>query len=461
MDLEFIKVIDEKADVITDVSDYVWENPETAFTEFKSAAKIISTLKSEGFTVESGLTGIETAFKGTFGSGRPVIGVLGEFDALSGLGQEAGETSHKPNGQPCGHGCGHNLLGAGSLGAAIGIKKYLETTGHEGTVIYFGCPGEEGGSGKAFMARDHVFDGVDAALTWHPSDVTEVRHRCSLANCQVLYKFDGVAAHAGAKPHLGRSALDAAELMNVGSNFLREHIIQEARLHYAITNSGGYSPNVVQAHAEVLYLIRAPRYSQVEEIYKRVNDIAEGAALMTGTKTSHEFIKGCSNTVVLPTTRDLMYKWMSAFEIPQPTEEDLKFAHELTEKALQEVPHDDKDPIHWQLRDPSPVIKAEFGSTDVGDVSWLCPTVEIAGACEVFGAPGHSWQWTTAGKTPYAKRMMLYISKCMAAAGAELIENPELLAKAKAEHAEAIQPTGYICPIPEGVKPRAMTSFLK
>ena len=284
MDLSFLDVIDREADVINGVSDYVWDNPETAFTEFKSAAKIMEALKQEDFAVESGLAGIETAFKGTFGHGKPVIGVLGEFDALSGLGQESGALTCTPNGQPCGHGCGHNLLGAGALGAAIGIKSYLETTGHEGTVIYFGCPGEEGGSGKAFMAREHVFDGVDAALTWHPSDKTEVRYRMTLANCQVLYRFDGLAAHAGAKPHLGRSALDAVELMNVGANYLREHIIQEARLHYAITNAGGYSPNVVQAHAEVLYLIRAPRFDQAKEIYERVNDIAKGAALMTGTK---------------------------------------------------------------------------------------------------------------------------------------------------------------------------------
>ena len=287
MDLSYLNIIDQKKDVIDGVADYLWENPETAFTEFKSAAKLCQVLRAEGFQVEENLAGIATAFSGTFGSGKPVIGILGEFDALSGLGQVEGLAEPMPNGQDCGHGCGHNLLGAGSLGAAIAIKHYLETTGREGTVIYYGCPGEEGGSGKAFMARDGVFDCLDAALSWHPDDVTRVKLKHSLANYQVLYKFDGKAAHAGAKPHLGRSALDAVELMDMGVNYMREHMIDGARIHYAIVDTGGFSPNVVQAHAEVLYLIRAPHNHQVKELYERVCDIAKGAALMTGTKAIH------------------------------------------------------------------------------------------------------------------------------------------------------------------------------
>ena len=460
MNLDFLSYIDEKADIFTDVSDYVWENPETAFTEFKSAAKIKEALTLLGFEVESGLAGIETAFKGTYGSGHPVIAVLGEFDALSGLSQKAGETVKVSAGQSCGQGCGHNLLGAGALGAAAGIKHFIETTGCPGTVIYFGCPGEEGGSGKAFMARDGVFNGVDAALTWHPSDKTEVRFRNTLANCQVLYKFDGKSAHAGAKPHLGRSALDAVELMNVGVNYLREHIIQEARIHYAVTDTGGYSPNVVQAHAEVLYLIRGPKSSDAAEIYERVNDIARGAALMTGTKVTIEFIKGCSNAIVIPAMRDRLWKYMDIIGAPVPTEEELGFARKLTEDALMELPHDLENPIRNNLKPAAQTAGNEYGSTDVGDVSWLCPTVEAAGATVPFGAPGHSWQWTTCGKSSFAKKMMLYVSKSLAAAGAELLTNPGLLEEAKAQHKEAVAPAGYVCPIPEGVRPRPMTSFI-
>ena len=288
--------IDKKTAEIFAASDEIWGCAETAFTEEKSMKILCDVLKAEGFEVETGLAGVKTAFKGTFGSGKPVIGILGEFDALSGLDQEAGATEKiVVHDGASGHGCGHNMLGTASLSAAIGIKKYLEESKKPGTVIYFGCPGEEGGSGKAFMAKGGVFANLDAAITWHPGDITIADTGSSLANYQVAYKFYGKSAHAGGAPHLGRSALDALELMNMGVQFLREHVIPEARIHYAITNTGGYSPNVVQPYAEVLYLIRAPKNSQVEEIYRRVNKIAEGAAHMTETRVEIDFVKGCSN----------------------------------------------------------------------------------------------------------------------------------------------------------------------
>ena len=237
----YLDIIDEKAQMLDDAMDFIWDHPETAFAEFESAKCLCDLLEKEGFTVEKNLANIETAFSGRFGSGKPVIGVLGEFDALSGMGQVSGVCEQKPDGHEAGHGCGHNLLGVGSLGAALVMKNYLEKTGREGTVIYFGCPGEEGGSGKAFMARDGVFDELDAALSWHPYSKNGVRIRTSLANCQVLYKFDGKAAHAGLQPHLGRSALDAVELMDVAVNYLREHIPSDHRIHYAITDAGGFS----------------------------------------------------------------------------------------------------------------------------------------------------------------------------------------------------------------------------
>ena len=211
-----LKAIEEKRAVIDRTADYIWENPETAFTEYKSAACLCEVLRKEGFTVEENLAGIQTAFSGRFGSGKPVIGILGEFDALSGLSQEAGKAEQVSAGGEAGHGCGHNLLGAASLGAAIGIKAWLEKTGNPGTVIFYGCPGEEGGSGKAFMARDGVFDELDVAITNHPNDTTKIPNRSWLANYQILYKFDGKASHAGGSPHKGRSALDAVELMNIG-----------------------------------------------------------------------------------------------------------------------------------------------------------------------------------------------------------------------------------------------------
>ena len=354
------------------------------------------------------------------------------------------------------------VIGAVCVGAAIAIKRFLETQKCPGTVILFGCPGEEGGSGKAFMARDGVFDELDTALCWHPDENTGVRVQTSLANCQVLYKFNGKAAHAGAEPHLGRSALDAVELMDVGANYLREHMIDQARVHYAITDAGGFSPNVVQPHAEVLYLIRAPRSAQVKELYERVNDIARGAALMTGTTVEIDFVKACSDTILNDTLQRVLYEKMAQIGVPEITEADEAFARELTEKALMEYPKaDPMHPIHDELLPYTGQIEYECGSTDVGDVSWVCPTVQAKAATWAFGTPCHSWQAVTQGVMPLAHKMTLYIAKSLAAMGAELMVNAELLERAKQEHRRLVGPEGYVCPIPKGVKPRSMDSLHK
>ena len=354
------------------------------------------------------------------------------------------------------------VIGTASLGAAIAIKRFLETQTCSGTVILFGCPGEEGGSGKAFMARDGVFDELDAALCWHPDENTGVRVQTSLANCQVLYKFNGKAAHAGAEPHLGRSALDAVELMDIGANYLREHMIDQARVHYAITDAGGFSPNVVQPHAEVLYLIRAPRSAQVKELYERVNDIARGAALMTGTTVEIDFVKACSDTILNDTLQRVLYEKMAQIGVPEITEADEAFARELTETALMEYPKADPvHPIHDELLPYTGQIEYECGSTDVGDVSWVCPTVQAKAATWAFGTPCHSWQAVTQGVMPLAHKMTLYIAKSLAAMGAELMVNAELLERAKQEHRRLVGPEGYVCPIPQGVKPRSMDSLHK
>ncbi len=461
MQPDYLSVIDEKQPFLKQTADFLWDHPETAFTEFQSSAYLCQVLREEGFTVEENLAEIATAFSGRFGEGHPIIGILGEFDALSGLGQVACVTEKQPDGNPCGHGCGHNLLGTASLGAAIAVKHYLETTHASGTVIYYGCPGEEGGSGKTFMARDGIFDQLDAAISWHPDDETGVRTKNSLANCQVLYKFDGIAAHAAIRPYLGRSALDAVELMNVGVNFLREHIIPEARIHYAVTDPGGASPNVVQPHAEVLYLIRALHNRQVRDIYARVNDIARGAALMTGTKTEHVFLKACSEIVRNYTLEQFMYERMLEIGSPEITEDDLAFARKLTEETLRSAPtadpahpiHAEIKPFHWGEVTPN------FGSTDVGDVSWLCPTVQCAAATLVRGTPGHSWQVVSQGKMPLAYKMTAFAAKVMAATAVGLLEHPEVLQKAKEEHQSQVGKDGYQCPIPKGVRPRAIRSL--
>ena len=275
------------------IADAIWEKPELSLKEFHAAALYCEKLRELGFTVTEKLCGIETAFCGSWGSGKPVIGILGEYDALSGLSQKAGATAPDPvTPGGVGHGCGHNLLGAGSLAAAAAVKAYLEQSGKPGTVIFYGCPGEEGGAGKAYMAREGLWKQLDAALCWHPSDANQTMTGTNNSCIQVLYKFSGIPAHAAGDPFNGRSALDAVELMNVGVQFLREHTTPDCRIHYAITDAGGVSPNVVQAKADVLYMVRANKVKDTVALQKRVDDIAKGAALMTGTTFERVFIDG-------------------------------------------------------------------------------------------------------------------------------------------------------------------------
>ena len=469
------QVIEDKAGLVCEVSDKIWDNPETAFTEFVSAEILCQALENQGFEVTRGVAGIATAFTGRFGKGKPVIGILGEFDALSGLSQVAGATKKEVLvADAPGHGCGHNLLGAGSLAAAIAVKDYLETTGREGTVIYFGCPGEEGGSGKAFMAREGIFDQVDAAVSWHPSSDNSTWTVSSLANYQVSYRFYGTSAHAAGSPHLGRSALDAVEIMNVGVQFLREHVIQEARIHYAITNTGGFSPNVVQPFAEVLYLIRAPKTPQVQHIYERVNKIAEGAAHMTETRLEIDFVKACSNVVPNKVLNKVMQKNLEDAPKMVFTDEEYAYAKviaggienrasidgllaQYSREEDQQFLMNNKDKIlHDEI---SPLCDIEIcmaGSSDVGDVSWCCPTVQCMTASEISGTSAHSWQYVANGKSSIAHKGMLFAAKAMAGTVIDLFESPETLEAAKAELNKRLGGGKYVCPIPADVKPRAI-----
>ena len=458
---QYLSVIDEKAALLEDVANYLWDNPETAFTEYKSAAYLCDVLRKEGFTVQENLAGIKTAFSGTYGSGKPVIGILGEFDALSGLSQEAGSLEQKSLGGAAGHGCGHHLYAAGSLGAAIAVKKWLETTGNSGTVVFFGTPGEEGGSGKSFMARDGVFDGLDAAFTWHPGYANKLWTDRSLANYQVLYKFDGTPSHASSRPDLGRSALDAVELMNIGVQFLREHMPNFCRVHYAITDAGGMSPNVVQPHAEVLYLIRGADNATVKELYQRVNDIAKGAALMTSTKESHVFIKACSNLVHNTVLRKVLHDKLTEIGVPELDAQDLETAKQYSQVALEGLPGvNADDPVWEEIWDYTEDEVQGYSSTDVGDVSWVCPTAQILTATFARGTPPHTWQMVAQGKLPQAHKMTRYAAKVMAASAVEMMSSPELLAQAQEEFRSRVG-AGYDAPIPKDVFPKAMDSFKK
>ena len=332
---EALEYIDSKAELVTEVSDKIWGYAELSLMEHQSSELYVEVLKKEGFQVETPVCGIETAYIASYGSGKPIIGILAEYDALSGLSQEAGAVERKeviPGGH--GHGCGHNMLGAGAMAAALAVKHYLEEKGEgSGTVKFYGCPGEEGAASKAFMAKEGVFNELDAALTWHPGTANEVTSGTCNSCIQTEYQFTGLASHAAGAPELGRSALDAVELMNIGVQFLREHMSDECRIHYSITDTGGQSPNVVQPKAQVLYMVRAKLMKDAMKLQARVDKIAEAAAMMTETTVKKKFIDGCSNTVPNKTLEQLLYRNFDQVGVPSYTEVELEFAKKLNDSC--------------------------------------------------------------------------------------------------------------------------------
>lgn len=468
-----ISAIDAKAEVITQVADAIWEYAELSLQEGKSAALYCKTLENEGFQVERGICNIPTAFSASFGSGRPVIGILAEYDALSGLSQKGGSlTREEAEAGGCGHGCGHNLLGAGAFAAALGVKAYLAETKQSGTVVLYGCPGEEGGAAKAFMARDELWRGLDAALTWHPEDRNEVATGSSNACIQVQYHFEGVASHAAGSPERGRSALDAVELMNIGVQFLREHMSDKARIHYAITDAGGRSPNVVQPRATVLYMVRSNHVSEAVTLQKRVDRIAEGAALMTDTTFERKFIDGLADTISNHTLEKLLHENYEELGVPSHTAEEHAFADALakTYEGGDAVPGigSEYDPGYAErvksLREKNghamndfllPLYQGEAfkpGSTDVGDVSWQCPTAQIHVAAWPNGCPGHSWQNVSCDRTDIGHKAAVHAGKVLCAAAIDLLNDPAVLEEAKAEFRRRTA-QGYTCPIPADAVP--------
>lgn len=471
---EFVAgAIESKKDLIVSVSDRIFDFAETGFHEFQTAKLYQEVLEKEGFSVEMGLAGMPTAFRASYGEGKPVIGFLAEYDALPELSQKGGCTVRTPaDGEnPDGHGCGHNLLGAGAMAAALAVKAWLEEHPGSGTVILFGCPSEEKGDGKAIMAREGIFDGVDGAFTWHPGTENAVWTDSSLANVSVFFDFKGVTSHAAAAPEQGRSALDAAELMSVGVNYLREHIISDARVHYAYRDVGGIAPNVVQGHSRVHYFIRAPKSWQVKEIYKRVVDVAEGAAKMTGTTMTYELYAGLSDYIPNPALSEVLHEAMVEVGAPDFDEADFalakKFLNETStpeELEVKEAAIKKKygaDRVDAFLEKPldtgiAPLVwrgAVNPGSTDVGDASYVMPTAQLTSATATFGTATHTWQMTAHGNTEIAHKAMLMAGKSMALAALKAIENPEILKKA---HEQWLEETGgvYDCPIPKEIGPR-------
>ncbi|RLG97919.1 amidohydrolase, partial [Candidatus Bathyarchaeota archaeon] len=432
---------------------------------YKSSKLLADELEKHGFEVKRGVAGMPTAFVATWGEGKPVIGIMGEYDALPGLSQKKVPRPEPLEPGKPGHGCGHNIHGTSGAAAAIAVKEAMEKYGLKGTIKFYGCPAEENFSGKVFMVRDGLFNDVDAVISHHPSTMNEVSLISSLAVNSAKFHFYGKASHAGASPEHGRSALDAVELMNIGVNYLREHVIQDARIHYII-EKGGDQPNIVPAYARSWYYVRAPERDELEEIYEWILDIAKGAAMMTRTKLEVEFLEGCYNLIPNRTMAELIVKNMREIGTPKYSQEDLEFAKEIAKTIPREMKiaqlKKSKRPgwerlidklIDDEIPDPWGEGEVMHGSTDVADVSWQAPTVEFSTAAWVLGTPAHSWQAVAQSGVGLGHKSAVFAAKVMAATIIDLLTNEQLLAKAKEEHKRRLGGKQYKPPIPPDHKP--------
>ena len=412
----------------------IWDFAEVGYKEVKSSALHVQHLKEAGFTVETGVAGIPTAFVATYGSGQPAIGILAEYDALPGLAQNAVAEKSAIAGKNSGHGCGHHLFGTASVSAGIAIKELIAAGKLKGTIKVYGCPAEEGGSGKVFLVRAGVFNDLDAVIHWHPDDANAVSTTSALANKSAKFKFYGVSAHAAAAPDQGRSSLDAVEAMDNMVNMMREHIPQETRIHYVIT-SGGKAPNVVPDFAEVYYYVRHPRRKEVVEIFDRVVKAAEGAALGTGTTMKYDIIGGTHDLLINKTLAEVMQTNLERVGGVTYSEEEKAFAKKLLPTFIgAPIPIETAGTV----KPLSYISEGNSGSTDVGDVSYTKPTVGLRGATWVPGTPAHSWQAVASGGTEIGTKGMLVASKTMALTAIDLMTNPTLIQKATDEFKASI-----------------------
>jgi aminobenzoyl-glutamate utilization protein B len=464
--LEYLDHHDEKLSYLARA---IWERPEIALEERFACTLLADELEAAGFSVERGVGQLPTAFVASWGSGSPIIGILGEYDALPGLSQQLSAERNPIQSSGPGHGCGHNLFGVACLGAVLALKTIMEAQQIAGTIRYYGCPAEETLVGKTFMARAGVFDDLDAALAWHPGDINSVWASSSLAMNSFKVNFHGASSHAAADPHNGRSALDGAQLMDIGVNYLREHIIPEARIHSVIT-SGGQAPNVVPAYAQIWYFVRAPRRDQVDAIYARVLDIAKGAALMSGTTYDIDFVTACYELLPnLALSRLILEKLQAIGDLSFSAEEQafarqlqatfapgtVEHAFELTQRLVSREldPTALETPLWEQILPHTETPMVMPASTEVGDVSQIAPTGQLTTTCWPLGTPGHSWQIVASSGSSMGAKGMLLAAKALALTSLDLLTRPDLLAEAQAEFARKKKGTSYTSPLPAGAVP--------
>ena len=471
-DLQFIlDTAAEKRPVIDRMTQTIWDYAEPDYGEYQSCDYLVSVLEQEGFTVEKGAGGIPTAFAARYGHGHPVIGITAEYDSLPGLSQERGNPVRSPlPGHTHGHGCGHNALGSGAVGAAILVRHWLEESGTEGTIVCYGTPAEENGFGKTFMLKAGCFRELDACFTWHPRPYNASPAYCHVGYLVAKFTFSGVSAHAAASPEKGRSALDACELMNVGVNYLREHVIDKARMHYAYLDAGGQAPNVVQSHTVLLYYLRAPKIAYSKYLLERVSDIARGAALMTGTQVQIEQVGGMSDYIPNPVMCQTLSDAYLATGAPDFDEEDYAVARRFV-AALSPEQQDEvlrtgaaangvsteefaEKPLVTSIIpfDPAQQNTIMTGSTDFGDVSYAVPCAQLNATTCIPGTSMHTWQHTAMVGTSIGNKAAFAAAKGIAYGCVKVFRQPELCAEAR-KQLLAVTHGEYESPIPDGILP--------
>ena len=462
---EVISYVDANAQEYIDLSKKIWDLAEIQFQEFESAKLLSEKLASEGFDIEMGVAGIPTAFVATFKNGEgPVISTWGEYDALKGLGHEVA-TVKTPNGKN-GHGCGHNLMGAACVAGAVATKNFIQKNNIQGTVKYFGCPAEEGGSAKVFMVREHVFDGVDANINWHPANANMVSLAAATAIMSVRYQFHGRASHAGVSPHLGRSALDAAILTDVGANYLREHVPPDVRIQSIITK-GGDAPNIVPAEAEIWYYLRAPKRQMLDEVFQRMNKIAQGMAMATETTVDIKVGSGASsNGMPNSVLGEMVLKNFLKLGGPKFSQEDYEMAKALNEEVTLSEKRQSCEQM-YHITDPDLYSQDlfEFVQTDMMkgvvapysgdgcDVHWQTPCAQFNTCCQPNGTGNHSWQQVVCSGSSIGWKGMITAAKLLGICLCEAMCDKELLAKARKELDDKLKDYPYTCPIPPNVMP--------
>jgi aminobenzoyl-glutamate utilization protein B len=443
-----IQWLDANAPTWQRINRNIWSYAETGLQETRSAQELIAVLKKHGFTVEAGVAGMPTAFVASYGSGKPVVGILAEYDALPGLSQDATPERKERQGVAAGHGCGHSVFGTASTAAAIAAKRAIEAGQVRGTIRLYGTPAEETGIGKTYMLREGVFKDADVILAWHAGDRTQALYEFTKANVSIKFRFSGLPAHASTSPHLGRSALDAVELMNVGVNYMREHVKEDTRIHYVVTRGGG-QPNVVPPEAEVWYYLRANKHADVEEYFVWLREIAEGAARMTRTKLTAVQVDADMHEV-LPNRAlsEALHKNLQWVGAPKFTPEELAFARKTQEPLSGSFAR-----VLSEVVEPLPALPGQgLASTDVGDLSWFFPVGQLHATTHTFGAPGHSWQVVACTGTSIGEKGMMVAAKTLAATAIDLFSTPALVEKARADFKAIREPLKYITLIPEGQK---------